>query len=352
MLPLLSTDLPPLLGKVRKQPEDTICHEQLVKEPAGHGHYLWVQVEKSGLSSAQARAALARSVELKAEDFTMAAARDRNAVVLQWMSVKKDLIEHTSALKNAGYKKMLKVRQVLENNCDISLESIRSLKYTLHIRGAAEADGLPRASKITDRLRQQGCANYIGFQRMGPKGQHAKYGRSLLRGKRLPPKVPRDKADCARYIQACQAQLFNRYVAYRIENETFSQVLSGEVVQGQLSQPWFDREVTLSGVDNSAHFQKRLDSWEAVQLGPLCGKDMQCAQLDALVLEEAVLEAAQLPRTAFDRLRGYRRAIRYQPKSLQVSDRKKDIVISCVVDPEVYISSLLEELMHPERHLL
>lgn len=351
MLPRLCHDLEAIQATgVRRDPRDCQISELLRQEPDGSGPYLWVQVQHGLITSKQVAAALARSVDVDPRFVVHAGSRDRQSQVLQWFSLPADHVEHPAALRNAGYKKLLKVLDVQQAREPLQTSSVKALQYQIRLPGAAVDGGFLKARAILDRLRSQGCPNYIGYVRMGPRGQHAKWGKLLWNGRHLPRRVAHQQFDKKQYAQAWQGQIFNRYVAYRIDTGHYNDCLQGDVVQTDLQKPWSDRGQI--SADDPEQVQKRLDSWEAVVCGPMPGVDLSPVHDAALAFEAAFYQDNGIKEQGAFELPGRRRPIKFQPAQVSCDDQRDDLVLQVTADPQVYISNLLEELLQPERHII
>jgi tRNA pseudouridine13 synthase len=339
MLPLVTADLPGC--EARCSAKERSAEEVLAKQPAGTGPFYWLKVEKDGLSTQQTRAAIARSVNLATELVGFAGNRDRQGRCIQWFSVPSDPVDHPGPLRRAGTQGKMKVLELTSSHKPVTAEVIERLRWRLVLNGAVAADGYRRARAVMDRLRKLGCANYFPIARFGDEGSLAKWGRMLLAGKRLPGAVKAAGIDESRCLRACQEQLFDRYLSARVSDGLLATCISGDVLR------------TAQGgdglVSDPAHAQKRLDSFEAVPLGPLFGAGMLPAAGDAAAREAAVLASGTLEPAALSQLRGDRRAIRVQPAKVTVDIVGGDVVVSCELPVDTYVTVLIDELLKPER---
>ncbi len=362
MLPRASDGLEPVAATVRKEPSYTICKERLLRTPDGSGDHLWIRVRKIDISTGQTQQALARAVHCQPEDFKYIGTRDRFSDCEQWFSVRKDRVEHVPALKNAGYKSKVRVMEIGESARAISAGVLDCMEYTLRLGDAAANQGYLHAKAILDRLRQDGGPNYVAPSRFGKGGQLAKWGKLIASGKRLPRHVQQQKISKGACLQAWQGMLFNRYVAQRFEAGLLGTCLGGECIltgcqnttvnRAEDHAPDMDEEQ--DGVEGAAlvHTQKRLDSWEAIPLGPLFGTDMTPARDAARAYELAFLEKISVSEKMIGRLRyGGRRAIRFQPGNVHCEQDGDDLLVKCTLDPDVYITTLLEELLQTDYHI-
>ena len=350
MLPRICQGLEPLTAKVRSEAQDTKIEEVLRRKPCGSGKHLWVQVKHGEISTRQVVAALARSVQVDPQQVSFAGVRDRFAEVRQWFSLPADAVEHPAALRNAGYKKLLRVQKLESHTHPITPADVIRLSYDIRLREAVADNGLIKARALLDKLRREGCPNYIGFVRMGPKGQHSKWGKMLWQGKHLPKRVQASRSEQGRYLGAYQAMLCNRYIAYRLQQDAFTSCLQGDVMQCQLAKSADERSYEIA--NDQAAMQRRMDSWEAVPCAPLFGKDLIAATDAALACEQAFAADIGVDLVPPAHVNGSRRGIRFQPLKVACEDQRKDLLIHCEMDPDVYLSSLLEELIQPERHII
>ncbi|MBA3684720.1 MAG: tRNA pseudouridine(13) synthase TruD [Planctomycetes bacterium] len=318
------------------------CEEVLANEPGGDGKHVWVKVAKTDLGSQQARAAVARAVHAPTESVSFAGNRERRGRCVQWFSLPEDLVEYPQALKTAGAHGKVKVLTITRSKRPVSEASVVRLRWSAHIKGGATNDGYRRATAILDRLRTAGCPNYVAASRLGKQGSFARWGRLLVEGRRLPQQAVRE-AEPGRCLGAFQSALFNRWLATRLDDGLLSSVLAG------------DRVLTSRGeeqtVDDVKRWQARLDSWEAVAMGPLFGAGMSPAAEVAAQREQTLLEAESLDTAMVARLHGARRAIRFQPAKPLIDIAGENLAISVDLPPDSYLAVLLEEVIKPEGHL-
>jgi tRNA pseudouridine13 synthase len=337
MLPLATADLPGTGGSVPSGGRE--CEEVLAKQAAATGEHIWLRVAKEGLSTQQARAAVARAGAVAVERIGFAGNRDRVGRCVQWFSVPQALVENPGALKRAGTQGKMRVLEVTASHKPVDEQSVARLRWRLRVRGGAVGEGYQRGRAVLDRLRRGGLPNYVPFERFGKDGGYAKWGRLLAQGKRLPERVLDAGADAGRCLRAWQEQLFDRWLAHRVEEGLLGTCLEGEVVA--------NRQGELATVAFREHVQKRMDSWEVSPLGPLFGAGMSSATGEAEARERAVLAEAGMDEASVSRLRGGRRAARAQPTSVLLDLDGADLLLTCELPTETYVSVLLDELIKP-----
>ena len=158
-------------------------------------------------------------------------------------------------------------------------------------------------------------------------------------------------------MAAYQAQAFNAYVAARLADGTFDQVLAGDVLQTSIHREPHERGWDMCGLDEEAieHTQRRLESWEAVVTGPLFGElpetPLPQAEGEALEREGDQWRKVAKHARAWRGVPAGRRPIRVQPRNGDIKIEKDDVVISAEFDVDVFPQAMLEEFIQPEGHI-
>ncbi len=335
MLPLVTSDLPGTGGVV--DAGDRSCEEVLAKKPADTGEHLWLKVSKKDLGTQQARAAVARAAAVSVDLISCAGSRDRVGISVQWFSVPAALVENPGALRRAGTQGKMRVLELTASHKPVTEETVARLRWRVRVRGGNLDGGYHRAKAVVDRLRRGGVPNFVPLSRFGKEGSFVKWGRMLVQGRRLPGQVMATGVDEGRCLRAFQESLFDRYLAKRVEDGALGTCLEGELVANRLGE--------VSPVAFRDHVQKRMDSWEVVPLGPLYGSGMPPCASEAAERERAVLVDAGAADAEIAKLRGARRAIRVQPTSVLVDLDGDDVLITCELPTDAYITVLLDEVV-------
>ena len=203
------------------------------------------------------------------------------------------------------------------------------------------------AQDILTQLRQHGVPNYFGSQSFGSSGSHARWGKVLAQGKRLPRRVPASARDRSMYERAWQSRLFNIWLASRMESHGLGSVLEGDLLMTRCSEPVHQRPTETVEDAEAAH--KRVASWESVVLGPLWGAD--CPQAFGPAHEHELAVLAESGPTPGKKCRGGRRPNRFQPKSASIEKRGSDLVLNCQVPVDAFVSVLAQEFVQSEGNL-
>jgi len=335
MLPLATSLLPGTQGTV--SPSHQYCEEVLAKQPAATGGHIWIRISKEGLSTQQARAAIARAAVVDVTTVGFAGRRDRVGRCIQWFSVEAEKVDNPGALRRAGTQGKMKVLDITASHKPVSEATVSRLRYQVRIKGGNRDGGYRKARQVLDALRRGGLPNYIPLVRLGADQVLARWGRMLCQGRPLPRQVRASGVDPGRCLRAWQDQLFDRYLASRVEDGLLGQCLPGELV--------INRSDEIAVVADAVHGQKRMDSWEIVALGPLYGEGMQSAANEAAAREMRILTAHAMQPHQVQRLRGGRRTVRVQPTSVLVDIQGEDLNLSCELPVDCHLSSLIDEVL-------
>jgi tRNA pseudouridine13 synthase len=299
-------------------------------------------VAKDGLGTRQAAAAIARAAAVPVEQVACAGNRDRHGRSVQWFSVPAEAVDNPGALKRAGAHGKMAVQEIATSGRAITAAAVPRLRWKLRLAGAARQGGYQKARAILDHLRRHGCPNYHAPD--AATGEHPRWGRLIAEGRRLPRPVQARLTGSAitpgRLLRAFQDSLFNRYVGQRLADGLLAACIDGDLIQS--------RDGRIIVVTDVPAAQRRLDSWEAVQLGPCYGEGMAPATGAALAREQAVLEALGIAAKHLKRLRGERRGIRFQPTGVVLDPTGDDLTLTCELPCDAHVAVLLDELVKPE----
>jgi tRNA pseudouridine13 synthase len=207
---------------LRHSPADFAVREQLGFELSGAGEHAWVQLQKTGLNTAELEERVARLCAVARRDIGVSGRKDRHAVTSQWLSV------WLPGRADPDWKQ-------LETSGDIRVLSVsrhaRKLKRGVHRANAFELvlrhlEG--DAGELQQRLQQvrsAGFPNYFGEQRFGLAGSTLQ--QALHWSRRGAPRLSRNRRSL--YLSALRAFLFNQLLAARVTDGSWNRVLSGDV---------------------------------------------------------------------------------------------------------------------------
>lgn len=334
-----SAHIPGLGSALAVRSTDISCAEVLRRDPSGTGEHLWVLLRRTDLATSQVRKAVARAVAIDPELVSCAGSRDRRGTCEQWFSVPAAAVETPGALKNIGYQNKLRTVRVNADPKTVEVVGVENLRWRVRLRGVGGAVGYQRAKPILDHLRRTGCPNFVPRDLFGREGEWARWGRMLARGERLPGRVAAE-VQPGRCLWAYQHACFNRWLAQRIDDGLLDQVVAGDRVVGARGAEEL--------VDDVAHAQRRLDSWEANVLGPVPGEGLSPVAGIAADREAALFAALGLDAGVVARLRGTRRAMRFQPTRCQIDIHGQDLDLQVDLPVTAHLQVIIDELGKPE----
>ncbi len=285
-LPHLTADLPGSGGSLRASAEDFRVDEIPAYLPSGTGPHLYVRIEKRGRTTRDALRALAAALGVPDRDAGYAGLKDRNAVTTQWLSFPTAKDPDPASLQGPG----LTVLEVSRHANKLRAGHVRANRFAIAVRGG----DLGRARDAAAALAARGLPNFFGPQRFGADGRNADVGRALLRGEATPEarRAARDRFLRRLSISAYQADLFNRWLAERIQDGLFAAALRGDVM----------KKLDTGGLftcDDPAADGPRVTRFEISPAGPMFGHKLRPAADEALAREERILAAEGMTLAAF-----------------------------------------------------
>jgi tRNA pseudouridine13 synthase len=336
-LPFITADLPGIGGELKARPDDFFVEEIPAYPPSGAGEFLFLWIEKSGLSSEQLVSHLARELKIAHQDIGIAGMKDRQAITRQMVSVPARCEADLGRFQHA----QLRILETRRHGNKLRTGHLKGNRFSILIRSAA-ADALTRARTIADRLTIAGIPNYFGDQRFGRDNETLELGFELLRGTKRPAAIPRARRKflLRLALSAVQSSLFNQALAARLNEGTLQTVLPGDAMQ-----------VVASGgpfvVEDVAREQARFDAGEIVVSGPIFGPKMKPPAGEVAVREEALLAACGLTREAFTQYAnltpGTRRPYLIRIDGLRITEEREGIRFEFTLPSGSYATVVLRE---------
>lgn len=336
-LPCLTADLPGVGGTLKQEPTDFIVEEIPAYLPDGAGDFLYLWVEKTGLSAEQLTSHIARDLRIAHQDLGMAGMKDRHAVTRQFVSVPAKCESRIPEIRHPG----IRILDVKRHKNKLRTGHLRGNRFIIRLRDV-HPEALPRARAIGDRITRLGFPNYFGDQRFGRDSETLELGFELLRGTKTPGSIPHARRQFLLRLglSAVQAALFNQALASRMEEGTLHRVLPGDVMQVVASHGVFL-------VDDVAREQPRLDVGEIAIAGPMFGPKMLASAGETALREAALLAGVQLDMAAFSRYSnltsGTRRAYCVLPGNLELDAVEDGLQLAFTLPSGSYATVLLRE---------
>jgi tRNA pseudouridine13 synthase len=357
----LTEELPGIGGRIKEQVEDFVVEELPLYAPSGEGEHTFFEIRKSGLSTFQAVAAIARALDVPARQIGYAGLKDAQAITCQILSVQGVPPQTVEALDLPG----IRIRWAERHGNRLKIGHLRGNRFTIRVRGV-EASALPLSQAVLEVLERRGVPNGFGPQRFGQRGDSGLLGKDIVQrdvagfmarflgqphaseSERVQEArsrfdagdwqgalgfLPSSMADERRALQALmgsrgdvqkayasvpkrlkvflvsayQSELFNRVLSARLQ--TLDRVFAGDLAMKHPSRSVFY-------VQDPAVEQPRAVRFEISPTGPLFGYKMIQPSGPQGVLEAAVLAAETLEPGDFRagggiKVRGERRALRF-----------------------------------------
>jgi tRNA pseudouridine13 synthase len=187
----------------------------------------------------------------------------------------------------------------------------------------------------------QGLPNYYGSQRFGRNNDNPRRARLVLeKGQR----AAGSKWKAKLLVSSLQSELFNHYLAQRIERGTFATVALGDVMSKVNSGGVFTCESTDAE-------QPRLDAFEISITGPIFGPKMIRPTADSKPAqwEQETLDALELSVESFARVArfapGTRRPLRVPISQARVVAEGTGILLEFALPSGAYATVLASEIM-------
>ena len=292
---------PLISGLIKQQPRDFEVVEELGFEPTGEGEHLFLEIEKTGLTTAQLVDRIARDYSLHPRAIGYSGLKDKNAVTRQWLSL--HLPGKPSPARAAagdGYR----VLQARRNRRKLGRGTHRANFFRVTLR---EVGALPASTREQmEALRESGMANYFGQQRFGRARDNVEQALAQLGARRLQPRKR------SLLISALRSHLFNQVLSRRIGEGHWDEPLDGDVFMLRGSHSIFSESPT-------AELRRRFAELDIAATASLYGDGTERLGGEALRIERRVLAENREITACLDRLRVSRqmRALRVAPEAFE-----------------------------------
>ncbi len=259
--------------------EDFQVDEVLDIPLSGEGEHLWLWVEKRNLNTEEAARRIARAAGVPLKMISYAGLKDRQALTRQWFSLHlpgkadPDLAaaegEGLTILQRTRHQRKLQRGAHSANGFTLRLTELRGEHVALDAR--------------LERLKAQGVPNYFGLQRFGYQGGNLHGARDFAGKGELP--VQRNLR--SRLLSAGRSYLFNRVLAERVADGSWSQARVGDLLAFTDSRSFFP-------AGEAECSDPRLAILDLHPTGPLWGEGGSPAGGGILALERRVADGEAL----------------------------------------------------------
>lgn len=313
------------LGQARFKtvPDDFEVTEDLGFMPEGAGEHLFVWIEKRGANSLWVRRQLAKWAQVDEAAVGHSGLKDRHAVTRQWFSIQLPL---KTELDWQGFSHPeFQILQACRHRQKLKPGSHRGNGFKIRLR-QVQGDRAAIEQRL-EQIRAQGCPNYFGLQRFGHQGNSLK-----------PPRGGDRKAR-ALFDSAWRSGFFNRLLAIRVQQQSWNQLLAGELVSLNGTNSFF----ALPDVTEAE--QRRCQQGDIHPSGPLPGRGRQ-PERAAGELEAALATLApDIWLKLEQRQQAARRPLRVLPFNLNWCWLESDLQLEFWLPPGAYATTVLREAL-------
>lgn len=260
-------------GVIKSRPQDFEVFEELGFEPSGEGEHLFLQVEKSGLSTPELLQRISRDYSIHPRHIGYSGLKDKSALTTQWLSLHLPGQQTDPAVAAGdGYR----VLRALRNRSKLRRGSHKANFFRILIR---EVDDLPAtSSEQLQAIGSLGMANYFGAQRFGRRQDNVEQALMQLVGSRL------KRTRRGMLLSSLRSYLFNQVLTRRISLGHWTKPLEGDVFMLRGSHSIF------SEVVDEALLQ-RFASMDIASTASLYGSGRNQLSGPALEIEQQVFGA-------------------------------------------------------------
>lgn len=342
-VPFITGDVPPVGGQIKQRHEDFLVEEVPLYDPTGEGEHIYLLIEKKDLSTSHAVGIIANHFGVDERHVGYAGMKDRRAITRQVISI------HVPGKKPEDFPSIrhekLTVLWTDQHTNKLRLGHLKGNRFSIKIRGVKATAAL-QADRVLRTLEKDGVPNFFGEQRFGARLNNHRLGRLDLLGNHkgllddllgpdashpdfnaqaracyakgqyqqaishFPTSQPVERAACkalakgldARkvvqsihyrqrqfWVNAFQSHLFNKVLAWRIEQGLLSSLVDGDLAFRHIGGAVFRINPEELAKDE---LPGRLSSLEISPSGPIWGHRMTEARGRIGEIERAALDSS------------------------------------------------------------
>jgi tRNA pseudouridine13 synthase len=241
----------PIGAELKRHPQDFVVSESLPFQLSGTGEHLFVQIEKTSLTTPDVARLLARVHGIELNDVGYAGMKDKHAVTTQWFSLRGVMDLDHQGLNVDG----LRVLASMRHSQKLRRGQLAANSFEITLRGCEGTGTGAGVESQLESLRLRGAPNYFGQQRFGWDNL-TEAERWLKRRRRSHT----SKFKQGLYLSVLRSFLFNQVLAGRVVAGNWDQIIDGDVLH------------------------------ETDATGPMWGRGRSATQGQAAVLEQLALE--------------------------------------------------------------
>lgn len=326
---------PSVRGRLKTVAEDFFVDEELGFEPSGEGEHLFLQIEKSDLTTQDLINRVARDFGIKPRDIGYSGLKDKMAVTRQWLSLHLPGQMHKAInanpdgfaiLNQAWHDRKLRPGTHRFNRFEVLIRQVDQFEQT--------------ALRQIESIKSFGIANYFGQQRFGSQSDNVQRALQVFTNDRKTRKLSRNKKGM--YLSALRSELFNQILSRRIESGIWRQPIEGDVFMLAGSQSIFHEKP-------SEEILKRYREFDISSTASLYGKGQGKIADAALDIEKQVFsENRAIVQCLIDQdVKLQMRALRVTVKDFCVDYQadEQQLKIGAVLPKGSYFTSLLNHFV-------
>ncbi len=335
MLPYVTPDLPGIGGEIKRSPADFVVEELALYDPTDAGEHVYVRLTREGMATRDIVLGLGRLFAIPEVDVGYAGMKDKQARATQTISLRLPAVDPAEVARRIAAEMPVEVAWARRHGNKLRKGHLLGNRFRIAVRATApDADAETRARVILSALAAIGLPNFYGEQRFGRDGDNVQRGRQALDGR-----GPRQRWLRDLLLSAWQSHQFNEWLAARIRDGRFAQLIAGDVARKSDSGGLFE-------VADLEAERPRFERDEIGYTGPIYGARMRWATGEAGARERAVLEATGVTEDMLRRARldGSRRLARIRPFAAEVAADGDDLTFAFTLPKGAYATVVLREV--------
>ncbi len=261
--------------------------------------------------------------------------KDKWALTIQWFSLDLSSFQQRNHVNNLleriEEQLPVKIKEVSYHTNALKAGHLLGNNFKILLSGTSSASPA-LVNKIQKEIEKKGLPNFFGPQRFGYEGKNLETANKLLERNR--PFRKKEKF----YASVLQAHLFNLYLILRIQENSFLEVLEGDICKKHETGGIFL-------VKNAERERKRFLNKEISFTGPIYGYKMKWPLGKAKKWEEEILAQVNLEGQILRQLRwkGSRRVGRIFPKDWTIQRTEEGFCFSFFLPKGSYATILMRE---------